>query len=71
MFSRILRDFKILRNHKHRVNSVVIRSNEDIVRAMDFAKSQYLEFERKEDKENTLKWKSTFEVFEWLIDATK
>jgi hypothetical protein len=71
MFSRALRDWKIWRNHKRRVNSIVLRSNDDIVRTMDQVKMKHLEFERREDHENTLKYKSMLEIFEWLIDETK
>jgi hypothetical protein len=69
MFFRQIRDFKILLNHKKRVNSVVIRSNEEIVRALDFARSRHLEAERLEQKEDTLRYKAQVEVLEWLINA--
>jgi len=68
MFSKLVRDFKISRNHKARVRSIVIRPNDEIVRTMDLVRSQLLEAERKEDKDKTLKFKSMLGVFEWLIN---
>lgn len=71
MFSNLIRDFKISRNHRKRVNSIVLRTNEEIVRTLDLCKAKHLEAERKEDKDNTLKYKSMFEMLEWLIDDSK
>ena len=67
MLTKFIRDFKISRNHKRRVNSIVIRPNEDIVRKMDEMKSKYLEAERKEQQSDTAKYKTVYEMFKWLI----
>ena len=70
MFSRIIRDFKISRNHKKRVNSVVIRSNEDIIRALDVARANFLEADRLR-KEDSVKWKAVRDTLEWLINVAE
>lgn len=71
MFKRIVRDFIISRNHKKRVNSIVIRSNEDIVRKLDAMKDKHLESERKGDKEATSYYGAIYQTLEWLIDESK
>lgn len=70
MFSKIIRDFQILKNHRRRVRSVVIRSNEEIVRALDSARSSYLEAERLERKEETIRFKAMKDLLEWMTHAT-
>lgn len=66
--SNFIRDFKISQNHRKRVSSIVLKTNEEIVRAFDDVKSKFLEFQRKEDKDLTIKYKSMVELFEWLIN---
>ena len=50
------------------MNSIVLRNNEEIVRTFDSVKSKFLEAERKDDKESTVKYKAMTELFEWLIN---
>jgi len=71
MFSKIIRDFKIGKNHRRRVNSIVVKSNEEIVRTLDLVRAQLLESERKEDKDNMLKFKGMVDILEWLINETQ
>ena len=71
MFRRLIRDWQISRNHRIRVSSIVLRTNDEIVRKMDEMKIKYLEAERKEDKEGTVRYKSIFETLEWLINEPK
>ena len=75
MFSGLLknwiRDWKISKNHRIRVSSIVLRDNDEIVRKMDEMKVKYFEAERKEDKESTVRYKSIFETLEWLINEPK
>jgi len=53
------------------VSSIVLRDNDEIVRRMDSVKDQYLEAERKEDKPDTMKYKSMYETFQWLINESE
>jgi hypothetical protein len=69
MFTKIIRDFKILRNHKKRVNSIIVRSNEEIVRALDSTKLEYLKAERMGDKESFIKNKAANEILRWITNA--
>ena len=69
MFSRFIRDFKISRNHQRRVRSIVVKSNEQIVRMLDQAKAQHLEAERLEVKDETIRWKAIADTLEWLING--
>ena len=71
MFTKLVRDFKIWKNHRRRVNSIVLRSNEEIVRALDLAKAQYLKAERLEDKDTMIECKGAFNILEWLINETE
>lgn len=71
MFTKILRDYKIGRNHRERVRSIVLKSNEDIVRALDEARALFLEAERKELKDETIKYRAMRDVLEWLISETE
>lgn len=67
MFSKLIRDYKILLNHKKRVNSIVIKSNEEIVRLLDSMKDKYLTAERTGQKEDSIRFKASFETLEWLL----
>jgi len=69
MFSKIIRDYKIARNHQRRVRSIVVKSNEQIVRMLDQAKAQHLEAERLEVKDETIRWKAIADTLEWLING--
>lgn len=69
MFSKLIRDFKLYQNHKKRVNSIVLKSNEEIVRTMDSSKDRYLEAERLSQKEDYIRYKAIHEVLEWLIET--
>ena len=69
MFSRIIRDYKISRNHQRRVRSIIVKSNEQIVRMFDQAKAQHLENERLGVKEETIRWKAVADTLEWLING--
>lgn len=71
MFSKIIRDFKISRNHRRRVNSIVLRSNEEIVRTLDSARSSFLESERLGLKEETVRFKAMKDMLEWLTNVTE
>lgn len=71
MFKRFTRDFIISMNHRKRVNSIVIKSNEEIVRKLDAMKDKHLEAERKGDKEGTVYYGAIFKTLEWLIDESK
>ena len=71
MFKTLLRDFKLWRNHRVRVNSIVLRDNDEIVRKMDEMKLKYLEAERKEDQILVARYKSIFETLQWLINEPK
>lgn len=70
MFFKLIRDWKISKNHRRRVRSIVLKSNEEIVRTMDYVKRKYLESERIENRDDTVKFKAQLEVFEWLINET-
>lgn len=70
MFSKFIRDMKISRNHQRRVGSIVVRSNEQIVRMLDQAKAKHLEAERLGVQEETIRWKAIADTLEWLINAT-
>jgi len=69
MFSKLIRDYKIRRNHQRRVRSIVVKSNEQIVRMLDQAKAQHLEAERLEVKDETIRWKAIADTLEWLING--
>ena len=69
MFSRFIRDLKISRNHQRRVRSIVVKSNEQIVRMLDQAKAQHLEAERLEVKDETIRYKAIADTLEWLING--
>jgi len=69
MFSKLVRDFKISRNHQKRVNSVVLKSNEEIVRTLDMARAKHLEADRLGVKEDAIKYLAMKEILEWLINA--
>jgi len=69
MFSKLIRDYKISRNHQRRVRSIVVKSNEQIVRMLDQAKAQHLEAERLEVKDETIRWKAIADTLEWLING--
>lgn len=71
MFSKWIRDLKIYRNHKKRVRSVVIRSNEEVIRALDTVNNAYLEAERKEIKDEMVRFGAMKEILGWLTDETK
>lgn len=68
--TNIIRDYKIGRNHARRVRSIAIRSNEEIVRMLDHARSQHLEAERQERKEDAIRSKAIAETLEWLINVS-
>jgi len=68
MFNNFIRDMKIRRNHRRRVGSVIIRSNEEIIRTLDVVKAKYLEAERKEEKDAVIKYRSMLDILEWLIN---
>ena len=70
MFFKLIRDYKIGKNHQRRVRSIVVKSNEQIVRMLDQAKAQHLEAERLEVKDETIRWKAIADTLEWLINAT-
>jgi hypothetical protein len=65
----MIRDFKISKNHQRRVRSIVVKSNEQIVRMLDHAKAQHLENERREVKDETIRWKAIADTLEWLING--
>lgn len=67
MFSKLIRDYKILLNHKKRVNSIVIKSNEEIVRLLDSMKDKYLTADRTGQKEDAIRFKAAYETLEWLL----
>ena len=69
MFFRVIRDFKISRNHQRRVRSIVVKSNEQIVRMLDQAKAQHLEAERLEVRDDTIRYKAVADTLEWLING--
>ena len=69
MFSKLIRDYKIRRNHQRRVRSIVVKSNEQIVRMLDQAKAQHLEAERLEIREDTIRYKAVADTLEWLING--
>jgi len=71
MFSKLIRDYKIMMNHKRRVNSIVLRSNEEIVRLLDQVRDKYLVADRTERKDDAVRFKASVETLEWLINATK
>lgn len=71
MFKNIIRDIKILLNHKRRVNSIVIKSNEDIVRKLDDARIKCLEFERKGDSKMAFHYSAVKDTLEWLINESE
>ena len=71
MFKRFIRDFIISVNHKKRVNSIVIKSNEEIVRKLDAMKDEFLKSERKGDKEAASYYGAIQQTLEWLIDESK
>jgi hypothetical protein len=70
MFSKLIRNIKIQRNHKKRVNSIVLKSNEDIVRTLDTVRAKFLESERLEQKEDSIKYKAMTDILEWLINVS-
>ena len=53
------------------MSSIVLRDNDEIVRRMDSMKDQYLEAERKENKPDTVKYKSAYEALQWLINESE
>jgi hypothetical protein len=67
--TNFIRDLKIAKNHNKRVRSIAIRSNEEIVRMLDQARSQHLEAERLEVKDETIRWKAIADTLEWLING--
>lgn len=69
MLFKLIRDLKIALNHKKRVNSIVLKSNDEIVRKMDSMKTKYLECERKGDKEQTVYYQAIYNTLNWLISA--
>jgi hypothetical protein len=71
MFRRLWRDYQLWRNHRIRVSSIVLKSNDEIVRKLDDMKAKFLEAERKEDKDGTLFYKGIYQILEWLIDESK
>ena len=70
MFSKLIRDFKIRSNHKKRVRSLIVQSSENIVHALYQAKDAYLEAERKEIKEDMVRYKAVLDTLEWLTNGT-
>lgn len=71
MFSKLIRDFKISRNHRRRVNSIVLRSNEEIVRTLDSSRSSFLEADRLGRKEDAIRFKAMKDLLEWLTNVTE
>ena len=68
--TNFIRDLKIAKNHRKRVRSIAIRSNEEIVRMLDQARSQHLEAERLSNSDETIRFKAVADTLEWLIDGT-
>lgn len=71
MFSKLIRDWQISKNHKKRTKSIILRSNDEIVRALDSSRMGYLDSERQEDKDGILRFEAIVETLEWITGETK
>lgn len=71
MFFKLKRNLKIFMNHKKRVNSIIVKSNEDIVRMLDDVRRKFLESERLSRMEDAIKFSAMKDILEWLIDESK